>query len=88
MTRVRLLSTLSDIPAADWDGLHDGANPFVSHAFLAGLEAQVRAWIEAEVDLTLAEICSRLSQQAGIQIKVPALWHQLDKWNLTVATQP
>lgn len=39
MTRVRLLSTLSDIPAADWDGLHDGANPFVSHAFLAGLEA-------------------------------------------------
>ena len=55
---------------------------------LAGMEAQVRAWIEAEVDLTLAEICSRLSHEAGIQIKVPALWHQLDKWNLTLKKNP
>lgn len=55
---------------------------------LAGMEAQVRAWIEAEVDLTLAEICSRLSSEAGIQIKVPALWHQLDKWNLTLKKNP
>jgi len=35
----RFLHRLSDIPAADWDALHDGSNPFVSHAFLAGLEA-------------------------------------------------
>jgi predicted N-acyltransferase len=35
----RFLRRLSDIPAADWDALHDGSNPFVSHAFLAGLEA-------------------------------------------------
>lgn len=35
----RFLHRLSDIPAADWDALHDGGNPFVSHAFLAGLEA-------------------------------------------------
>ncbi len=55
---------------------------------LAGMEAQVLAWIEAEVDLTLAEICSRLSKEAGIQIKVPALWHQLDKWNLTLKKNP
>ena len=55
---------------------------------LAGMEAQVRAWIEADVDLTLAEICSRLSSEAGIQIKVPALWHQLDKWNLTLKKNP
>lgn len=34
----RLLHRLSDIPAADWDALHDGSNPFVRHAFLAGLE--------------------------------------------------
>ncbi|MGV6493069.1 GNAT family N-acetyltransferase [Stenotrophomonas rhizophila] len=34
----RFLHRLSDIPAADWDGLHDGSNPFVRHAFLAGLE--------------------------------------------------
>ena len=36
--RLRLLDDLSAIPAAAWDALHDGRNPFVSHAFLAGLE--------------------------------------------------
>lgn len=35
---LRLLDSLAAIPAADWDGLHDGNNPFVSHAFLFGLE--------------------------------------------------
>jgi hypothetical protein len=48
------------------------------------MESELRAWIKAEVDLTLAEICARLAQQAGIQIRVSALWHQLDKWNLTL----
>ena len=38
MATARILDALSDIPAADWDALHDGANPFVAHAFLAGLE--------------------------------------------------
>src|SRR5664280_1830381 len=42
---------------------------------LADLELQVRSWIEAEVDLTLAEICARLHDQMSIEIKVPALWH-------------
>jgi len=32
------LSSLDTLHAAAWDGLHDGDNPFVSHAFLAGLE--------------------------------------------------
>ncbi len=32
------LDSLSELPAAAWDALHDGRNPFVSHAFLAGLE--------------------------------------------------
>ncbi len=27
-----------EIPAAQWDALHDGRNPFVCHAFLSGLE--------------------------------------------------
>lgn len=35
---VRTLDTLSSIPPTDWDALHDGRNPFVSHAFLCGLE--------------------------------------------------
>jgi predicted N-acyltransferase len=34
----RFLGALADIAAADWDALHDGQHPFVSHAFLAGLE--------------------------------------------------
>ena len=33
----RILDSLAGVPAAAWDALHDG-NPFVSHAFLAGLE--------------------------------------------------
>lgn len=54
---------------------------------LANCEAQLRSWIAAEPDLTLAEICERLAQE-GIAIKVPALWHQLDKWNLTLKKNP
>lgn len=38
MPVVRIEHRLADIPAAQWDGLHDGHNPFVAHAFLAGLE--------------------------------------------------
>jgi len=39
MPTVRIFGRLADIPPASWDALHDGRNPFVSHAFLAGLEA-------------------------------------------------
>ncbi|HVR81604.1 MAG TPA: GNAT family N-acetyltransferase [Luteimonas sp.] len=38
MTHARVIGALSDIPAVQWDALHDGRNPFVAHAFLAGLE--------------------------------------------------
>jgi len=34
----RLLASLDEVAAADWDALHDGRNPFISHAFLSGLE--------------------------------------------------
>ncbi|WP_242691155.1 GNAT family N-acetyltransferase [Lysobacter enzymogenes] len=36
---VRLLASLDEVSAAQWDALHDGAHPFVAHAFLRGLEA-------------------------------------------------
>ena len=39
MAAARLHRALSEIPADAWDALHDGRNPFVAHAFLAGLEA-------------------------------------------------
>ena len=54
---------------------------------VAEMESQLRAWIEAEVDLTLPEIRERLAKE-GVRIKVPAPWHQLDKWNLTLKKNP
>lgn len=38
MPAIRLHRTLSELPATAWDGLHDGRNPFLAHAFLCGLE--------------------------------------------------
>lgn len=35
---LRLHERLDEIPAPAWDALHGGANPFLAHAFLAGLE--------------------------------------------------
>jgi predicted N-acyltransferase len=35
---IRILERLADVPAVAWDALHDGCNPFVSHAFLEGME--------------------------------------------------
>ncbi|WP_454260381.1 GNAT family N-acetyltransferase [Pseudoxanthomonas mexicana] len=40
MYDARFLPSLADVSARDWDALHDGRNPFVSHAFLHGLESQ------------------------------------------------
>ena len=39
MPDIRLHRALSEIPAAAWDALHDGRNPFIAHVFLHGLEA-------------------------------------------------
>jgi len=55
---------------------------------IAHLEPKLRAWIQAEPDLTLAQLSERLAKQEGITIKVPALWHQLDKWNLSFKKNP
>jgi predicted N-acyltransferase len=38
LTRARFIGALSEVRAAQWDALHDGRNPFVSHGFLSGLE--------------------------------------------------
>jgi predicted N-acyltransferase len=35
---VRIVDALGGIAPERWDALHDGRNPFISHAFLAGLE--------------------------------------------------
>jgi transposase len=49
---------------------------------LAASEPVLRGWIAAEPDLTLAELQLRLAEQ-GVSIKIGALWHQLNKWDLT-----
>ena len=54
---------------------------------IADMESVLRAWIEAEPDLALAELCERLAGQ-GIAMKTGALWHQLNKWNLTFKKNP
>src|SRR5690606_3622679 len=38
MADARIHRALADIPAAAWDALHDGRNPFIAHAFLDGME--------------------------------------------------
>ena len=45
-------------------------------------EPVLRRWIAAEPGLTLEELRERLASQ-GIATKIGALWHQLNKWNLT-----
>ena len=54
---------------------------------IADREPELRAWIEAEPDLALQQICDRLAEK-GIAIKSGALWHQLNKWNLTFKKNP
>ena len=49
---------------------------------LSGWESALRSWIAADPDLSLAELQLRLAEK-GVAIKVGALWHQLNKWNLT-----
>jgi transposase len=66
-----------------------GSYPIGGHrrSRLAGLEAVLRTWIEAQPDLTLAEMQQRLREQ-GVSIKVGALWHQLNQWNLSFKKNP
>ena len=45
-------------------------------------EPTLRRWIAAEPGLTLEELRARLAE-LGIAIKIGALWHQLNKWNLS-----
>jgi transposase len=54
---------------------------------LAELEPLLRDWIKAAPDLTLAEMRDRLTKQ-GVSIKIGALWHQLNRWKLTLKKNP
>ena len=49
---------------------------------LAGMETVLRGWIAAKPELTLIQLQERLAEW-GVSIKIGALWHQLNRWNLT-----
>ena len=49
---------------------------------LAGMEAVLRGWILARPELTLVQLRERLAER-GVSIKIGALWHQLNRWDLT-----
>jgi len=57
------------------------------HSRIAAMEPLLRAWIGQAPGLSLAELCERLAAQ-GVGIKIGALWHQLNKWNLTFKKNP
>lgn len=50
---------------------------------VADWESRIRVWLKERVDLTLVELSERLARH-GVVIKTTALWHQLDKWGLTL----
>jgi transposase len=50
---------------------------------IADWEVRIRAWLHERADLTLMELRERLARH-GVIIKTTALWHQLDKWGLTL----
>ncbi len=73
---------------------YESAGERCSHAIggyrvsrVAGKESLIRDWIKEAKDLTLAELCERLAEH-GVTIKPSALWHQLDKWNLSFKKNP
>jgi transposase len=54
---------------------------------IADMQSAISDWIKAEPDLTLQQLCDRLAVQ-GRELKVPALWHQLNKWGLSLKKNP
>ena len=66
-----------------------GSFPIGGHrrSRLAKLEPLLRNWIKTAPDLTLIEMQDRLAKQ-GVPIKIGALWHQLNRWNLTLKKNP
>jgi len=50
---------------------------------LAGHEKVVAAWIEAQPDLSLEELCLRCQKELQVTLSVSALWHRLKALGLS-----
>jgi transposase len=46
------------------------------------LHPKVLAWVQAEPDLTLAQLQAKLHSEAGVSLSLPQIWHLLGKLNL------
>lgn len=50
---------------------------------LEGHDEMLRQWIDQQPDLSLAQMRERLLEQLGIRIGTTALWHRLEKLQLS-----
>jgi transposase len=50
---------------------------------LEGYDESLRAWINAEKDLTLAQLRERICSDLGIKVGNTALWHRLERLGLS-----
>jgi len=50
---------------------------------LEGHDGLLQQWISQQPDLSLEEMCERLSRQLDISIGITALWHRLEKLGLS-----
>ena len=50
---------------------------------LEGQDENLRAWINAEKDLTLAQLRERICNDLGIKVGNTALWHRLERLGLS-----
>lgn len=55
---------------------------------VAGLQTELRGWLQADPGLTLQAMCERLAERHRVEIKIPALWHQLNRWGLSLKKNP
>lgn len=55
---------------------------------VAGMQETIREWLQAEPGLTVQALCERLAERQRIKIKIPALWHQMNRWGLSLKKNP
>ena len=46
-------------------------------------QKKIQKWIEKQSDLTLRELQDRCEKSFGLRIGLNALWHRLDRWELS-----
>jgi transposase len=55
---------------------------------LQGHDQALRRWLQAQPDLTLAELCARCRRRLGVRLSLSALWQRLAKLGLSFKKNP